>query len=241
MAQPFSATFWWISSLVSLPTLGKELEGAKRSTATSLGGDEILRNSDENKMISGDIRVGWSIERCQGGCSASSSSFYTIPSHPHHHHLDKHHYHHHHHDEEEYHESMLSWTREASCRPIVLLAPAAGSCFNKNLHLWKFYLTKLWQHRNECQCSFPPRGAAYFDIRKKLGLAQPRGGLGWTFPKTWMWWNTHYIDRGWHSSFIEVKKFQWKQKVQNKMQNSWKVKNINLFIDWGVSPPHPHP
>ena len=126
-------------------------------------------------MISGDIRVGWSIERCQGGCSASSSSFYTIPSHPHHHHLDKHHYHHHHHDEEEYHESMLSWTREASCRPIVLLAPAAGSCFNKNLHLWKFYLTKLWQHRNECQCSFPPRGAAYFDIRKKLGLAQPRG------------------------------------------------------------------
>ena len=43
LAQPFSATFWWISSLVSLPTLGKELEGAKRSTATSLGGDEILR------------------------------------------------------------------------------------------------------------------------------------------------------------------------------------------------------
>ena len=43
MAQPFSATFWWISSLVSLPTLGKELEGAKRSTATSLGGDEILK------------------------------------------------------------------------------------------------------------------------------------------------------------------------------------------------------
>ena len=80
MAQPFSATFWWISSLVSLPTLGKELEGAKRSTATSLGGDEILRNSDENKMISGDIRVGWNIERCQGGCSASSSSFYTIPT-----------------------------------------------------------------------------------------------------------------------------------------------------------------
>ena len=38
LAQPFSATFWWISSLVSLPTLGKELEGAKRSTATSLGG-----------------------------------------------------------------------------------------------------------------------------------------------------------------------------------------------------------
>ena len=56
LAQPFSATFWWISSLVSLPTLGKELEGAKRSTATSLDG--ILRLSDENKMISGDIRVG---------------------------------------------------------------------------------------------------------------------------------------------------------------------------------------
>ena len=41
LAQPFSATFWWISSLVSLPTLGKELEGAKRSTATSLGGREM--------------------------------------------------------------------------------------------------------------------------------------------------------------------------------------------------------
>ena len=213
MAQPFSATFWWISSLVSLPTLGKELEGAKRSTATSLGGDEILRNSDENKMISGDIRVGWSIERCQGGCSASSSSFYTIPSHPHHHHLDKHHYHHHHHDEEEYHESMLSWTREASCRPIVLLAPAAGSCFNKNLHLWKFYLTKLWQHRNECQCSFP-LGEPPISIFGKSWLGPTTGGSWLNLSKninvmkhTLHWWRMTFI-------------IYWGQKISMKTKGS---------------------
>ena len=55
--------------MVSLPTLGKELEGAKRSTATSLGGDEILRLSDENKMISGDIRVGEVLKDYKVVCS----------------------------------------------------------------------------------------------------------------------------------------------------------------------------